>query len=281
MDGAAPLLAAGAVLLAAAGVREIAGSRGEEIEAASRRALASLSGGRARSIADAALRLGIPDRLARAGLEARFGVGAVLAAKLGGAALGALVAALAAPGLPGRLSLVAAIAFPAAGFMAPDAWLEREARRRMRRLVVALPDALDLLAVGAEAGRSPGAVLGEIADATSGPLAAELAIATAEIECGTSQTDALAAMRERVRGGEVAALTAALERSRRYGSPLADQLRDRATSLRHDQRRRIEELAARAAPKIQLVVALALVPSVLLMIVAALVANAELLLGGL
>jgi tight adherence protein C len=278
---AAPLLAGAAVLLAAAGVREVAGGREDEIGAVSRRALASLSAGRARSLADAALRLGIPGRLARAGLGERFGVGTVLAGKLAGAVVGVLVALLAAPGLPGRISLVAAVAFPAAGFMAPDALLEREARRRMRRLVVSLPDALDLLAVGAEAGRSPGAVLGEIAAATSGPLAAELAMATAEIECGVSQGDALAALRDRVRGGDVAALTAALERSQRYGSPLADQLRDRATSLRHEQRRRIEELAARAAPKIQLVVALALVPSVLLMIVAALVANAELLLAGL
>jgi len=278
---AAPLLAAAAALLAAASVWEVAGGRGNEIRDASQRALASLSGGRARSVADAALRLGIPDRLARAGLDGRFGVGTILAGKLAGAALGVLVALLAAPGLPGRISLVAALAFPAAGFVLPDALLEREARRRARRLVVSLPDALDLLAVGAEAGRSPGAVLGEIATATTGPLAAELAIATAEIECGASQSDALGSLRERVRGGQVAALTAALERSQRYGSPLADQLRDRATSLRHEQRRRIEELAARAAPKIQLVVALALVPSVLLMIVAALVANAELLLGGL
>ena len=277
----APLLAAAAALLAAAGVWEIAGGRGEEIREASQRALASLSGGHARSLADAALRLGIPDRLARAGLDGRFGLGTILAGKLAGAALGVLVALLAAPGLPGRISLVAAVAFPAAGFMLPDALLEREARRRMRRLVVSLPDALDLLAVGAEAGRSPGAVLGEIATATTGPLATEVAVTTAEIECGSSQNDALGSLRDRVRGGQVAALTAALERSQRYGSPLADQLRDRATSLRHEQRRRIEELAARAAPKIQLVVALALVPSVLLMIVAALVANAELLLGGL
>jgi tight adherence protein C len=277
----APLLAAAAALLAAAGVWEIAGGRGEELGAVSRRALATLSGGRARSLADAALRLGIPERLMRAGLDRRFGIGAVLAAKVAGAGGGALVSLAAAPGLPGRLSLVAAVVFPVAGFMAPDALLEREARRRMRRLVVSLPDALDLLAVGAEAGRSPGAVLGEIAAATSGPLATELAIATAEIGCGASQGEALAGLRDRVRGGEVAALTAALERSQRYGSPLADQLRDRATSLRHDQRRRIEEQAARAAPKIQLVVALCLVPSVLLMIVAALVANAELLLGGL
>jgi tight adherence protein C len=276
----APVLAALAALLACAAARELAGSRGEELAGGARRALGVLSGGRARSLAEAALRLGIPGRLERAGLAERLSVQAVLAGKLVGTAAGTLVAGLAAPSVPGRLSLVAALAFPAAGFMLPDALLEREARRRMRRLVAALPDALDLLAVGAEAGRGPGAVLGEIAEATSGPLATELAIATAEIECGASQQVALSALRERVAGAEIASLTAALERSRRYGSPLADQLRERATALRRDHRRRIEEQAARAAPKIQLVVALVLVPSVLLMIVAALLANADRLLGG-
>ena len=276
----APVLAAIAALLACGAAWELAGSRGEELAGGARRALGVLSGGRARSLAEAALRLGIPTRLQRAGMAERFSVQAVLAAKLAGTAVGTLVAAMAAPSVPGRLSLVAAIAFPAAGFLLPDALLEREARRRTRRLVVALPDALDLLAVGAEAGRSPGAVLSEIADATSGPLATELAIATAEIECGASQHAALDALRARVPGSEVAALTAALDRSRRYGSPLAEQLRERATSLRRDHRRRIEEQAARAAPKIQLVVALVLVPSVLLMIVAALLANTDRLLGG-
>jgi tight adherence protein C len=278
---AAPALAALAALLAAAAAWEVAGSKGEELGEGARRVLGLLTRGRARSLAEAALRLGVPQRLTRAGLERRITVGAVLAGKVAGTAAGGLVAALALPSLPGRLSLVAAVAFPAAGFLAPDALIEREARRRVRRLVVALPDALDLLAVGAEAGRGPGAVLGEIADGTTGPLASELAVATAEIECGASQHTALESLRERVPGSEVAALAAALERSRRYGSPLADQLREQATSLRREQRRRIEEQAARAAPKIQLVVALVLVPSVLLMIVAALVANAEQLLGGL
>jgi tight adherence protein C len=42
----------------------------------------------------------------------------------------------------------------------------------------------------------------------------------------------------------------------------------------------VEEQAARAAPKIQLAVALLLVPSVLLMIAAALIANADVLTAG-
>jgi tight adherence protein C len=82
-----------------------------------------------------------------------------------------------------------------------------------------------------------------------------------------------------VPGSGLGALASALERSRRYGSPLADQLHDQAAGLRREARRRIEERAARAAPKIQLVVALVLVPSVLLMILAALIAHSDALLG--
>ena len=76
-------------------------------------------------------------------------------------------------------------------------------------------------------------------------------------------------------------MAASLERSRRLGSPLAAQLQAQASALRAHSRRRIEEAAARAAPKIQLVVALVLVPSVLLMLLAAIVAHSDELLGSL
>ncbi|HSR94684.1 MAG TPA: type II secretion system F family protein, partial [Solirubrobacterales bacterium] len=105
-------------------------------------------------------------------------------------------------------------------------------------------------------------------------------VTMAELGCGQPLAEALAGLRRRVPGTEVASLCASIERSRRLGSPLADQLRRQAATLRRDQRRAVEEHAARAAPKIQLVVALVLVPSVLLMIAAALIANADVLLSG-
>ena len=283
MPGSAPGLVAVAVLLAAAGLWELAGSRGEEVRRAFWSTAASLSGGRLRTLAEAGLWLRIPERLERAGLADRISIAAVFAGKLGGAAVGAVLGALAGPAAPGRLGIVVMLALPAAGFLAPEALLERAGRRRAARLRAALPDALDLLAVGTAAGRSPQRVLGEISStATPGePLAAELAMAVTEIECGTPQREAIARLRDRVPGAGLGALAAALERSRRFGSPLADQLHEQASSLRRDARRRIEERAARAAPKIQLVVALVLVPSVLLMIVAGLVANSDALFGAL
>ena len=205
---------------------------------------------------------------------------APLAPKLACALASGFVALVAAPAAPGRIALLVTVGLPVAGFFLPDAWLERAARRRHRSLIASLPDALDLLAIGSAAGRSPAAGFAEIARSGRGPLADELRVATAELGLGQPLTEALAALRQRVPGTEIASLCASIERSGRLGSPLADQLRRQAASLRRDQRRAVEERAARAAPKIQLVVALILVPSVLLMIAAALIANADVLLSG-
>ncbi len=131
-------------------------------------------------------------RWARADLRVK------LAAAIGGGGVGLL----AAPAAPGRTSLLVALAMPAAGFVLPDALLERQARRHRRRLLVALPDALDLLAIGSAAGRSPTAGFAEIAGAGSGPLADELRITVAELECGCALADALIALRERIPGSE-------------------------------------------------------------------------------
>ena len=227
-----------------------------------------------------ALWLNLPERLRRSGLQSRFPLPALLLAKFAGLCLGAILAVAAAPAAPGRLAIAVALGLPAAGFFFPDALLEREARRRRRRLVAALPDALDLLAVSVASGRGPADGLAQLARAGEGPLAEEMRIAVAELSCGSSLSAALAALRARVPGSELATLVASIERSRRFGSPLADQLRRQASSLRRDGRREVEERAARAAPKIQLVVALVLVPSVMLMIAAGLIANAGTLLSG-
>jgi len=232
------------------------------------------------SWARAALWLDLPERLRRSGLEARLPLPALLLGKLAGACLGVILAFAAAPAAPGRIGIAVALGLPVAGFFVPDALLERAARRRRRRLVAALPDALDLLAVSIASGRGPGEGLAQLARAGEGPLAEEMRIAVAELSCGSPLSAALAALRARVPGSEMATLVASIERSRRFGSPLAEQLRRQATALRREGRRAVEERAARAAPKIQLVVALVLVPSVMLMIAAGLIANAGTLLSG-
>lgn len=214
------------------------------------------------------------------GRAPRLALPKLLPSKLAAAVVGGAVGLAASPAAPGRTAILVLVAMPLGGFFAPDVLRERQARRRQRRLVAALPDALDLLAVSAGSGRGPAAGIEQIARAGEGPLAEELRLTVAELSCGVPLGTALELLRRRIPGGELATLVAAIERSRKFGSPLADQLRRQATSLRRDSRRAVEERAARAAPKIQLVVALVLVPSVLLMITAGLIANAESLFAG-
>lgn len=273
------LLAAGALILGLAAAVELIPPREHPAARGRSEPVGPLSGGAPPRFAVLDTRLGLSSRLARAGLADRISTLSLFAAKLAASLAGVLWAMLMAPAAPSRLAWVVAVGLPAVGFLGPDAWLERRARRRLRILRAGLPDALDLLAVGAAAGRSPLAGLAELG-AGEGPLARELAMLSAESSCGLSQSEALESLRHRAPVREVAAMCGVIERSRRYGSPLADQLREQASALRGVQRRRIEEQAARAAPKIQLAVALLLVPSVLLMIAAGLLANIDRFMAG-
>jgi tight adherence protein C len=231
------------------------------------------------AIPSAALSLGLPDRIRRAGRETDLTSRSLLAAKALTASTGLCLGSLVAPVAPSRLGPALLLGFGVLGFLVPDLLLERAARRRHRRIVSALPDALDLLAVSVASGRSLGQGLRELGGGGRGPLSREFAVAGEEMAWGRGQAGSLDSLRDRIGGREIASLCATLERSRRLGSPLADQLRRQASQLRQQQRREIEERAARAAPKIQLVIALVLVPSVLLLMVAALVANGDALLG--
>ena len=135
-----------------------------------------------------------------------------------------------------------------------------------------LPALLDLLRVTVEAGLPLAAALAEVGRRARGPLAEEWRRVGRETALGVPLAAALAGVPERVPLAEVESLVAALDRAARHGAPLAATLSAQADGARLARRRRIGEEAARAGPKIQLVVALLLVPSVLLLVAAALVA---------
>lgn len=211
-------------------------------------------------------------RIAAAGSPAGLGPREVMAAKLAAALAGALASLILAAPAPGRLSILIALAGPAAGFLAPDWWLLRRARERARRVRRDLPAVLDLLRVSIEAGLSPVAALTAVGDRAAGPLAAEWRSVGREVALGVPLTEALERASGRLPLPEVRAVSAALERATRHGAPLSETLAAQAREARLARRRQIEEEAARAGPKIQLVVALLLVPSVLLLVAAALAA---------
>jgi tight adherence protein C len=202
------------------------------------------------------------------------GVGAappdVMAVKAGATLAALLLAVPAAAVLPGRLPLPACAAAALAGFLAPDAWLLRRTRRRRRTMEDELADVLELLRVAVEAGLPTGRALQEVGRRHPGLLASELRRAADRLALGTPRHETLAGLERRCPAAGVPTLVAALRRADRHGAPLGLTLAAQALDARADRARRAAEGAARAGPKIQLVVALMLVPSVLLLVAAAL-----------
>ena len=210
-------------------------------------------------------------RISAAGRPGGMGPRELMAAKLSAAALGGLAGGLLGSVAPGRLGWLVALAWPVAGFLGPDLWLVRRTRERAQRVRRELPAMLDLLRVTVEAGSSLPEALRGVGECASGPLARECRAVAREVALGVPLSDALACLTHRLPQAEVATFVAALERASRHGTPLAEALAAQSRDARLALQRRVREDAARAGPKIQLVVALLLVPSVLLLVAAALV----------
>ena len=205
------------------------------------------------------------------GLGAREWGGVKALCALAGLPAGAMLGA----GLPGRLAVIAVPGGALAGFLAPDVWLARVARRRADAALRQLPGMLDLLRVTVEAGMPPTRALGVVGAEFDGPLAREWRRASAEAALGLPEDQAVAAIARRLPDDEVRLFCDALRRSRRHGAPLGKVLARQALRARHRHAQRVREAAARSGPKMQLVVALLLVPSVLLLVAAGIAAELE------
>jgi tight adherence protein C len=228
-------------------------------------------------------RLRVPRRLATpqalrakvlaAGEPAGLGVREWVAAKLCCAGTAGGCALLALPGAPGRTGILALVVGPVAALRLPDLWLARAAAVRVESARRHLPDLIDMLRVTVTAGAAPMRALDAVARQFPGPLASELREVVTVCGLGERPASALERLEQRLPCDDVASFARVLRDSSRHGTPLAPALAAQAARTRHRRRQDIRERAARAGPKIQLVVSLVLVPSVLLVIAAALVAE--------
>jgi tight adherence protein C len=190
---------------------------------------------------------------ARAGAAVAFAALAVV----GGVAAGGLVAVLLGAGL---------IAF---GLAYPDLWLRSLAKRRSARIERAAPALLELVAAGVGAGIPLDAALVGAAGATRDELAEELERSRIAIALGRPRSEEFRDLGERTGAPTLAALGLALRLSDRLGVPLAEALRDQAERSRAEAARAVQERAARAGPRVLVVVVFVLVPAALLPIAAA------------
>ncbi len=155
--------------------------------------------------------------------------------------------------LPGiEPPLLPALAVLMAGVLgasyAPDLVVRRRAAKRRKVIGRALPDALDLLVICAEAGLSLDAALVRITReiGPSAPaLADELGLASFELGLLPDRRTAFDNLARRIDLAAVRSLTSTLQQTEKFGTPLAASLRVIAAELRNARMMAAEAKAAR------------------------------------
>ena len=192
-------------------------------------------------------------RLARAGWRSRDAIIVYLFAKavlpfvLGGATLFYFGLAASAKGSPAMHLGIVALGF-VGGFLAPDVVIKNVSDRRQAEMTKALPDALDLLVICAEAGLSLDASMtrvGREIAGTSPVLAEELSLTSIELGFLPDRHTALGNLINRTNMAKLRALVNSLIQTERYGTPLANSLRVLSAEFRDERMLRAEEKAAK------------------------------------
>lgn len=221
-------------------------------------------------LCERARRIGDERRVVGAGVDGAFDEHSLARARLTLVALGVLAGVvLGVTG--GPAGMLAGIVVIAAAPATPGRWLATRARRRRATIVRELPDLMDLLGICVGAGMALDPALALAVDRLGGLLGEEVARMLADLRFGMPRPAAYRALVDRVGVPELTQAVAALLQADELGSPLSGALAGQAASLRAARRQAARDRAAKAAPQIQLVVALVMVPAVLLLVLGVLI----------
>lgn len=138
------------------------------------------------------------------------------------------------------------------GVRLPDAALGKVREKRMKRLRVAFPDALDLLVVCVESGLGLGPAIERVArelEISHKDLAQELALVTAEIGAGVERPVALRNLAGRCGLEDIKGLVGLLVQTIKFGTSVADALRVYSEEFRDKRMQKAEEEAAKIGTK--------------------------------
>ena len=135
-----------------------------------------------------------------------------------------------------------------AGIYGPDIYIKNVIQKRQDTIRKALPDALDLMVICAEAGLSLDATLMRVSKETekSAPeIADEFSLTSVELGFLSDRREALKNLGVRVSLPVVRGMVNTLMQAERYGTPLANSLRVMSAESRNERMMKAEEKAAR------------------------------------
>lgn len=185
-------------------------------------------------------------RLSRSGSAespGQFRVEQLAWSAVGGLA-GALTGGVIGAPSPAGVIVLAAIG-AVAGALAREWRLSQRIRQRSQRLDDELPASAELLAFALAAGESPRGAIVRLAESTDGVLAEEFGRVVAESRSGVPLESSLRSMAGRTASESLSRFVEALLLATERGTPLAEVMREQASDVRSEARRRLLTLAGR------------------------------------
>ena len=153
-----------------------------------------------------------------------------------------------------------------AGYLLPDLLLSNAATNRQKRIRLELPDTLDQMTIGVEAGLGFEAAMARAGRSGDGPLAEELVRTLQEVQAGMSRADAMRGLAERNDVAELRQFVLAVRQAETYGIPIAQVLRAQAAELRVKRRQRAEEQAMKLPVKVIFPLVLCILPAIFVVV---------------
>lgn len=155
------------------------------------------------------------------------------------------------------------------GTYAPKLYVSNIAQKRKKALQKALPDALDLMVVCAEAGLSLDMALKRVSKEMMGPnpeMAEELSLTAMELGFLPDRSDALKNLNKRTDMPSLRAVVGTLQQTERYGTPLAQSLRVLSTEFRTERMLKAEEKAAKLPATMTIPMILFIMPALFIVL---------------
>ncbi|MEH6824764.1 MAG: type II secretion system F family protein [Motiliproteus sp.] len=159
--------------------------------------------------------------------------------------------------------LSAALLGGVVAFLVPDFWLKWAVRRRQQHLRHALPDALDLMVVCAEAGLGLNAAIMRVADEIGvqhPELADELQLVMMQTRAGMDNRSALKELERRTGVDDIGAFVTTLIQAMRFGTSIGQSLRVFADDMRDKRLQRAQEKAAQLSLIMLMPITLCILP---------------------
>ncbi len=158
------------------------------------------------------------------------------------------------------------LVFCLVGFSLPDFGLRRVAKKRLKAIKKSMPDVVDLITLGLEAGLGFDSAVGQTIDKVKSPLTEELARAMREIGAGQTRSNAFRAMATRAKMPELSLLTTAIDQAEKMGVGLGTALRAQSDELRERRRTWAQEQAAKLPVKMLIPLILFIFPALFIVI---------------